>query len=80
MLGDQLPTGFPGLNDKYFICQKFAQDESYLGSSLKRSYYGTVYDTKQRIPVMSFGRFRNLSDSAEPMLEYMIEKGIYLNY
>ncbi|XP_071121332.1 uncharacterized protein [Mytilus edulis] len=76
LLGDQLPTGFPGIYDKYFICQRFAQDGTYIGSTSRKAFYGTVYDTKQRIPLMSFGRLRNLSDTSKPLMKFMIEKGL----
>lgn len=76
LLGNELPKGFPGVRDKYFICQRFAREDSYLGSVSRKSFYGTVYDTKQRIPLMSFGRFRNFSDTAKPAIDFMIEKGL----
>lgn len=79
LLGDQLPTGFPGIYDKYFICQRFAQDDTYIGSTSRKAFYGTVYDTKQRIPLMSFGRLRNLSDTSKPLMKFMIEKGKFIH-
>lgn len=76
LLGDELPTGFPGIHDKYYICQHFARKDSFLGSSSKKPFYGTIYDTSQRIPMMSFGRFRNLSDTSVPVMKFMLEKGM----
>lgn len=76
LLGDELPAGFPGIHDKYYLCQHFARKDSYLGSSSKKPFYGTIYDTRQRIPMMSFGRFRNLSDTSIPVMKFMLEKGL----
>ncbi|CAC5389953.1 unnamed protein product [Mytilus coruscus] len=55
---------------------RFAQDDTYIGSTSRKAFYGTVYDTKQQIPLMSFGRLRNLSDTSKPLMKFMIEKGL----
>lgn len=80
LLGNKLPRGFPGMEDKYFLCQRFARDETDSIVATRRAFYGTVYDTGNRTPFMSFGRFKNLSDTSKPIMDFMIERGRYISF
>lgn len=75
LLGNKLPNGFPGMDDKYFLCQRFARNDGGSPVTTRRAFYGTIYDTRNRIPLMSFGRFKNLSDTSKPVMDFMIEQG-----
>ena len=37
--------------------------------------YATVYDTRNKIPLISFGRFNNLGDESWPAVPSMMERG-----
>lgn len=72
-----MPTGFPNIDSEmYFICQKFAERSTPANVfGTKETYYGTIYNTADRVPLMSFGRFKDLGDESVPVMTYMIEKG-----
>ncbi|XP_062582447.1 uncharacterized protein LOC134244193 isoform X2 [Saccostrea cucullata] len=75
LLGESLPVALP-LHDKYFICQRFADETEFAHIFGNKPLFTTVYDTKRKIPLISFGRFSSLGDKSWPAVPTMIEKGL----
>ncbi|ESO97971.1 hypothetical protein LOTGIDRAFT_228466 [Lottia gigantea] len=79
LVGNRIPAGLSEFESRFsFICQRFALDSS-LGKVFghKESYYGTIYDIKSRIPVVSVAAIKNLGDDMWPDAPYMIEHGLF---
>lgn len=74
LLGETLPAALP-TRDKYFICQRFADDTEFAQIFGTKSMYGTIYDTRNKIPLISFGRFNSLGDGSWPAVSSMLERG-----
>lgn len=74
LLGEALPVAV-STEDKYFICQRFAEDTEFARIFGGKSMYATVYDTRNKIPLISFGRFSNLGDESWPAVPSMMERG-----
>lgn len=74
LLGETLPAALP-THEKYFICQRFADDTEFAQIFGTKSMYGTIYDTRNKIPLISFGRFNSLGDDSWPAVSSMIERG-----
>lgn len=75
LLGETLPAALP-THDKYFICQRFADDTEFAHIFGSKSLYGTIYDTRNKIPLISFGRSNSLGDDSWPAVPSMIERGL----
>lgn len=76
--GGQLSVGLSNRQTiVYLICQRFAAN-SALGKVFghKRSHFATLYDTKERGPVVSFTALTELGDTAWPDTRYFIEHGL----
>ncbi|XP_067655735.1 uncharacterized protein [Haliotis asinina] len=78
ILGNRIPSGISDIHSTFsFLCQRFAPDSKW-GKVFghKTAYYGTIFDTARRIPVVSLAKVTQLGEDTWPKTDFMIERGL----